>query len=201
LCRSTLNKTYWFEFLSDQRAIYCQLNGIGTDNNKTLADFCRDLFEAVAKPEVECLILDLRYNGGGNTFMNPPLIEGIIRCDKLQKNGNLFLIIGRTTFSAAQNTTSDLERRTKAILVGEPTGSRPNFIGESISIPLPFSGWGMSISDLWWQHSMAMDYRIWTPPHLYAPPTAASFRAHADPAMEAISAYRAAQAKAKVAAR
>ena len=104
----------------------------------------------------------MRYNGGGDTFVNRPLIEGIIRSDKLQQPGKLFVIIGRGTFSAAQNTTSELERRTKAILVGEPTGSNPNFIGESIAIPLPYSGWVISLSDLWWQHSMAMDYRVWT---------------------------------------
>lgn len=83
-----------------------------------------------------------------------------------------------------------MERRTKAILVGEPTGSSPNFIGESVRVILPYSGWGMSISDLWWQHSMAMDYRIWTPPMLYAPPTAEAFRAHVDPALEVIWRYR-----------
>jgi len=36
----------------------------------------------------------------------------IIRSDKLQQPGKLFVIIGRHTFSAAQNTTSELERRT-----------------------------------------------------------------------------------------
>lgn len=185
------DKTYWFELLSDQRAIYCQMNGIGTDNNTTMTDFCRKLFDAVAQPEVEALILDIRHNGGGDTFTNPPLIEGIIRSEKLQKHGNLFVIIGRATFSAAQNTTSELERRTKAILVGEPTGSRPNFIGESLRIPLPYSDWSLSASDLWWQHSMSMDYRSWTPPALYAPPTAASFRAHTDPCLDVIAAFRA----------
>ena len=148
-------------------------------------------FEAVEQPAIEALVLDLRHNGGGDTFTNVPLLEGIIRCNKLQNRGSLFLIIGRRTFSAAQNTTSDLERRTQAILVGEPTGSNPNFIGESIAIPLPHSGWVVSLSDLWWQHSMAMDYRVWTHPQLYAPPTAAAFREHRDVAMEAIGAYRA----------
>ncbi len=183
-------KTYFWELLPEQRALYCQLNGVGTDEGRTLADFCRELFEVAARPEVDALIVDLRYNPGGNTFMNPPLIEGIIRSDKLNRPGGTFVIIGRTTFSAAQNTTSDLERRTKAILVGEPTGSSPNFIGESLAIPLPYSKLVLSVSDLWWQHSMAMDYRIWTPPQLYAPPTAAALRAHRDVALEAIAAYR-----------
>ncbi|HTM53196.1 MAG TPA: hypothetical protein VL175_04175 [Pirellulales bacterium] len=184
------DKTYWFERLPEERLVYCQMNGIGTNNQKTMMDFCRDLFAEVAKDDIDGLVLDMRHNGGGDTFTNPPLIEGIIRSEKLQTQGRLFVITGRETFSAAQNTVSELERRTKAILVGEPTGSRPNFIGESIQIVLPKSGWITSISDLWWQHSMAMDYRIWTPPQLYAPPTAASFREHRDPALEAILAYR-----------
>ncbi len=191
------DKTYWFADLPEGNAMYCQINGIGTNDHKSMSDFCKELFEAVSRPEVETLVLDLRYNGGGDTFTNPPLIEGIMRSEKLQKPGSLFVIIGRDTFSAAQNTTSELERRTKAILVGEPTGSRPNFIGESLRIPLPYSGWVLGVSDLWWQHSMAMDYRVWTPPHLYAPPTAAAFRSHVDPCLEVIARYRAAAANAK----
>ncbi len=171
--------------------VYCQINGIGNDASESFEKFCGRLFEAVEQPEIDGLVLDLRHNGGGNTFVNVPLLEGIIRCGKLQQPGKLFLIIGRRTFSAAQNTTSDLERRTKAILVGEPTGSNPNFIGESVGIALPCSGWVISLSDLWWQHSMAMDYRVWTHSELYAPPTAELFRQHRDPAMEAIQAYRA----------
>lgn len=190
LSLTSLGKVYSMQLVSEQKLLYCQLNGIGTDNAKSLSDFCKQLFAEAEKPEVETLVIDLRYNGGGNTFMNQPLIDGILRSDKLNQPGKTFVIIGRTTFSAAQNTTSDLERRTKALLVGEPTGSCPNFIGESIAVPLPYSGLVLSPSDLWWQHSMAMDYRVWTPPHLYAPPTAAAYRAHRDLAMEAIAAYR-----------
>ena len=189
-CMRRRGKLYWFETLPDERLIYCQIDGIGNDPREPFDKFCKRLFEAVDGAEIDALVIDMRYNPGGNTFLNVPLIEGIIRCDKLQGPGKLFVIIGRRTFSAAQNTTSELERRTKAILVGEPTGSNPNFIGESIVIPLPYSGWITSQSDLWWQHSMAMDYRVWTHPQLYAPPTAEAMRAHRDPAMEAIRAYR-----------
>ncbi|MGD9721820.1 MAG: tetratricopeptide repeat protein [Pirellulales bacterium] len=192
ICMRSRGKIYWFETMPAERLVFCQFNGIGNDGREPLDKFCQRLLAAVDQPEIDALVLDMRYNGGGDTFTITPLIEGLIRSEKLQQPGRLFVIIGRRTFSAAQNTTSELERRTKAILVGEPTGSNPNFIGESIAIPLPYSGWVMSLSDLWWQHSMAMDYRVWTHPQLYAPPTAAALRAHRDPAMEAILAYRAA---------
>jgi hypothetical protein len=181
---------YWFEVLPEQKLVYFQMNGVGNDTSERFDKFCKRLFEAVDKPEIDALVIDMRYNGGGDTFTNVPLIEGLISSQKLKQPGKLFLIIGRRTFSAAQNTTSEIERRTGAILVGEPTGSNPNFIGESIRVIFPYSGWGASISDLWWQHSMSMDYRVWTHPQLYAPPTAAALRAQRDEAMEMIARYR-----------
>jgi hypothetical protein len=47
-----------------------------------------------------------------------------------------------------------------------------------------------SISDLYWQNSVAMDYRVWIAPQIYAPPSFELFKANRDPAMEAITAYR-----------
>ncbi len=179
----------WLQKIPEQKTVYCQINGISGE----LGGFCNKLFAAVNEDDVEALVLDLRYNGGGDTFTNPPLIEGLIRCEKLRHPGRLFLIIGRQTYSAAINTTTEIERRTKAILVGEPTVCPPNFIGESVRVIMPYTGWVASISDLWWQHSMPMDYRVWTAPQLYAPPTAEAFLAHRDPALEIIWRYRAAQ--------
>jgi hypothetical protein len=194
VCLRHMDKTMWHEVLPDGKTLYCQLNGIG-HGDVTFQKYFERLFEESQKPEIERLVLDLRWNNGGNTFLNPPLVNGIIRCDKFRQPGSLFVVMGRNTFSAALNTLDELERRTSAILVGEPTSSPPNFVGETVPVVLPYSGWPISVSDLWWQTSFPMDYRVWVAPALYAPPTAEAFRAHRDPALEAIFDFVAKNAK------
>jgi len=106
------------------------------------------------------------------------------------RRGALLVIIGRLTFSAAPNTVTAIERETSAIFVGEPTGSRPNFIGERIDFELPYSKVRANAADLYWQTSWPTDYRTWTAPDIYAPPTFEAFRRNQDPALDAILAIR-----------
>ena len=127
----------------------------------------------------------MRWNKGGNNFLNAPILEGLIRSTKINQPGKLFVIVGRNTFSAAMCGATQIERYTKAIMVGEPTGSSPNFIGETVIVKLPYSKMTASISDLYWQNSVAMDYRTWIAPRIYTPPTFAAYRAGRDLALEA----------------
>ena len=120
----------------------------------------------VESNDVDKLVIDLRWNGGGNNFLNRPLVHGLIRCDKVNQPGKLFVIVGRNTFSAAQCGATQIERYTDATFVGEPTGSCPNFVGESVMLELPYSKMTASISDLYWQNSVAMDYRTWIGPQI-----------------------------------
>ena len=82
------------------------------------------------------LIIDVRYNGGGNSGNGKKLCEYLVRkpqphCvspdteitprpDAYQ--GKLFLLTGTYTFSAAESFTLDLKESGNATLVGEPTG-------------------------------------------------------------------------------
>lgn len=177
---------YWFEYLADQKTVFFQFNAVRNDGKEPFKEFCERLFRCLDEKEVDRLVIDMRWNGGGNTFLVRPLIHGLIRCDKINQKGKLYVIIGRNTFSAAQNTVTDIEMNTQVTFVGEPTGSSPNFIGETIRFSLPHSKMDGSISDLWWQRSWPMDYRPWIAPELYAPPSFALFKDNRDPAMEAI---------------
>jgi tetratricopeptide (TPR) repeat protein len=176
---------YWFEHLPEAGLVYCQCNNLLDDPAEPLEAFWRRLLAAAEEHHAR-LVLDLRANGGGNTFLTSPLLHGLIASRALNRRGRLFVIAGRGTFSAAQNLTTLLARHTEAVFVGEPTGSRPNFVGETAPFRLPWSGLLANVSDLYWQTSWPLDHRAWIPPELFTPPTFAAFRANRDPAMEAV---------------
>ena len=181
---------YWFEHLAEDRLVYFQFNAVADDPAEPLEAFCERLFGLIDANPVERLVIDLRWNSGGNTFLVPGLVNRIVGCAKVNRPGGLFVIIGRKTFSAAQNTATFIERHTSAVFVGEPTGSSPNFVGETVPFHLPYSGLQVNVSDLYWESSWPMDHRAWIAPELYAPPTFEAFRSNRDPAMDAILACR-----------
>ncbi len=181
-----LDAPYWFEYLPDSRLVYFQFNSVRDHPQENLADFSRRLFHFIDDHVVDTLVIDVRWNSGGNTFLEMPLLHRIIGCEKINRRGQLFVIVGRKTFSAAQNGATMIERHTEAIFVGEPTGSSPNFVGETIPIELPFSKLRVNVSDLYWQSSWPMDHRPWIGPTLYTPPTFEAYRHNRDPAIEAI---------------
>ncbi len=181
-------KSYWFEYLEQQKVLYFQFNLILDDPKEPLNEFLDGMFEFLRQHDVAKMVIDLRENPGGDTTLVKPLIAGIIQ-SKINQHGKLFVIIGRRTFSAAMNTSVFLERNTEAIFVGEPTGSSPNFVGETIPVRLPYSGLLPCVSDLYWETSWPWDHREWIAPLLYTPPTFAAYQQNRDPAMEAIAGY------------
>jgi hypothetical protein len=181
---------FWFEYLPADDLVYFQFNAVRDHPAETFAAFCDRLFGFIEDRHVGRLVVDLRWNGGGNTFLSQHLLHHLIASKRLTRRGALFVIIGRLTFSAAQNTATAIERETSAIFVGEPTGSRPNFIGERIDFELPYSKVRANAADLFWQTAWPMDYRTWIAPDIYAPPTFEAYRRNQDPAMAAILAIR-----------
>lgn len=184
-----LNPNYWFEYLPESKTVYFQFNQVVNDKSETLVTFSERLFKFINEKEVEKLVVDMRWNNGGNTFLNPPLQLGLIRNEKINQNGKLFIIIGRRTFSAAQNFINFCDRNTNAIFVGEPSGSSPNFIGEEVPFTLPYSRFNVNVSTLYWAGSSPFDFRTWIAPTLYTPPTFEMYKVNLDPAMEAILNY------------
>jgi tetratricopeptide (TPR) repeat protein len=185
--RDPRNK-FWFEYLPDSKVVYVQLNEVGNKDNESLADFSRRLFAFVEANPVEKLVLDLRLNRGGNGTLLRPLEIGLIK-SKLDQPGKLFVLMGRSTWSASQFLLNRMEKYTNALFVGEPSGSKGNAYGDSRRITLPNSGITVRVSVYYWQDWAPWDTRMWTAPHLTAELAAEDYRANRDPALQAILGY------------
>lgn len=183
---SNHDRLYWKEHLPDQNAIFVQFNWVQEYDEQSLEAFSRALVEEINVTGVENLILDLRLNHGGNGAILPPMLRALNYFEGARPGGKLFVIAGRGTFSAAHNLLTDIDRLTNAIIVGEPSGSRPNALSEAGWFRLPYSGLRGLISSQFHQQSAPEDHRIWIAPHVPVVMTSKQYFAGQDPAMEAI---------------
>ena len=142
LFRQKLNDPFWFTYLEDINAVY--VNFKNYDNLKQDAD---KLFKFISEKKATRLVVDLRQNGGGDFKKGRRLLlEPIKNNTVINQKGNLFVITGRFTFSAAMVNAIDFKKETNAIIIGEPPGEKPNSYSENGEMKLPNSGLVISYS-------------------------------------------------------
>ncbi len=134
----------WFTHLADSKTVYVNFRSY-----RDLETQSARLWEYVGRHPVRRLIIDMRWNQGGNfTKGRDHLIYKLIFMPALNRAGHLFVITGRGAFSAGMTNITDFRRETEAILVGEPTGARPNGYQENHLFTLPLSKLRVSCSML-----------------------------------------------------
>jgi tetratricopeptide (TPR) repeat protein len=181
-----LQANYWLHELPDVAAVYVQYNKVRDLAEQPLEQFAAHLLEMIQATEARNLIVDVRFNNGGNNFLNWPLVRVLVYFNMAAAGRRLFILTGRHTFSAAQNFVNWVERTTEAIFVGEPTGSRPNFIGETTQVILPYSRIRASISSRLHYDSFWGDERLWIAPQIPIELNSQDYFAHRDPVLEAV---------------
>ncbi|WP_394223152.1 hypothetical protein [Alteromonas gracilis] len=180
------NDNYWYLENKQSNYFYIQFNAVAQSKSQSLAQFSNEVRQKLKQNNIGNVVLDLRHNSGGNGSIVPPLTRALIHFVEQDAGNKLFVIVGRNTFSAAHLLLADLNRLTDAIIVGEPSGSRPNHLGEAGWFKLPYSGvWGI-ISSQYHQASKAEDHRIWIAPHLPVTLSSESYFSGEDSAMEQI---------------
>jgi Peptidase family S41 len=142
------------------------------------------------KRKVRRVIVDVRLNPGGDNHTYVPLLRAL-RSKSVNRKGRLVVLIGRSTFSAAQNFITELERKTRATFVGETSGGSPNLYGDVQTVDLPTAGLRINIAAIYWQKSFKDDQRVGIEPKAPVPLSSAAFFAGKDPVLAAALAYRA----------
>ncbi|MGE0130128.1 MAG: peptidase S41 [Blastocatellales bacterium] len=132
-------KYYWREYLADSKTLYLNYRRCANMSSLPFNKFAEAMLKFMDENPVERMVIDLRLNGGGNSAIFDPFIAALSKRRDVNQTGKLFVLIGRGTFSSAYLNALRLKRDTKAILVGEPTGQRPNAYGEVKTMTLPHS--------------------------------------------------------------
>jgi len=150
----------------------------------------RKVLRLVKKRTFRRVIVDVRLNPGGDNHLYGPLLQAL-RSKRINKKGRLVVLIGRSTFSAAENFITELERKTRAIFIGETSGGSPNLYGDVQPVDLPSAGLRVDIAGIYWQKSFAGDTRVAIDPSVPVPLSSTAFFRGKDPVLAKALSYRA----------
>jgi len=142
------DEAFWFSTLPGTTSTYVAFN-----RYSGFAQNARDLLKYIEDTHPERLIIDMRENGGGDFDLPREYLLPFIKSNiVLNRGGNLYIIIGRKTFSAAMTNSADFRNETHALLVGEPAGERPNSFQENGIFCLPNSHLHLSVSTMFYKN-------------------------------------------------
>jgi hypothetical protein len=194
LWRRRRGEPYWFELVPAERLLYLQYNRCDDDPRQPFAELVAAMEEQIdsAPQSVATFLIDLRWNGGGNSLVIQPLLRLIGKRRALREKGVLFVAVGEDTFSSAMMNAVELRRGFGALLVGTPTGGKPKSYGEIRFLKLAHSQIEVSYSTKFFE--LVADDAPSVLPDVVAPAAFAHWREGRDPALEAIEAWRAGMA-------
>ncbi|HEX9707763.1 MAG TPA: hypothetical protein VGA24_09025 [Steroidobacteraceae bacterium] len=179
-------------------ASYLQFRSHYGTETEPIEDFIRAARARLAETKPQHLIVDLRFDGGGNIDPTVDFFNSLAAAVP----GRIYVIVSRHTFSAGIVAAALVRQSAgdRTMIVGEPVGDRLRFWSEGRSVCLPESKYCVQVTDGLWDlvNGCAQEpgcygdaYRVKVPdldPDLAAPWTAGSWLAGTDPAMTAIEA-------------
>ncbi len=170
----------WYEPLEGGRTVYLNFNAY--PSRAAFRKFAQGLFAYLDTHQTKRLIVDLRQNGGGDfTKGRDFIISEIVKRPALMRPESLYVLIGRVTYSAGMTNATDFRKDARAVLVGEPTGARPNGYQENRYFKLPNSHLDVSVSTLFYKFQEADTPGVM--PDKFIPPLWAANRDGRDPAL------------------
>jgi hypothetical protein len=184
------DKYRWYEVRPDDDAIYVQVNQFEEQPVRPYGEFVAKTIAAARDAGVSHYIIDLRHNSGGIGAWVTPFVTGLSRSE-FNEYGRLFVLMGRTTFSAAQHFLHKFEELSYAAFVGEPSGAKPSHYGDGERVVLENSGITIRVSTIYWHSWLANDFRDAIKPHLPVKVVAADYFEGKDPVLTAAIEYEA----------
>lgn len=170
----------WATRLEGGRAVYVGYNAVVSPTNA----FIGKLQRLVASSKVRRIVVDVRLNGGGDNTTYGSLTT-LFESPRVNRRGRLFLLTGRATFSAAANFAAEIDRDSRATVVGEATGGGVETYGDTVPVLLPATGWNVRIASRYHERKRGpRDHRLAVVPDVRVDLTSAQYFAGRDPVLE-----------------
>ena len=184
---------YWFDQAGPGGVFYVQYNRAADAADESMEKFAARVGDAITAGHAKAVVVDLRFNTGGNGSLTPALVKAV---DRAPATTPIYVIVSRSTFSAGIVAAAQLREARKVKIVGEPVGDGLDFWAEGGNVILPYSGLYVHFAN--GAHSLSpkpcptRDYCddlsvASLAPDITAPLDWASYRAGRDPSMEAIA--------------
>ncbi len=138
LYMQNVSSNYWFTFIKDSKVLYIKYNACEESPNISFVSFTNNLVYFIDTNNVGKIVIDLRNNGGGSDAIINPLLN-YIKSSTYNKTGKLFVLINNGTFSSAELDGIYFKQTTNCLLIGTPTGGKPNSYGNINYFTLPNS--------------------------------------------------------------
>jgi hypothetical protein len=145
LYRQQADQLMWVKSLPDAQTVYLNLKAYpDADNFKRVSE---EMLKLVDSSQAKRLVIDVRQSNGGDFLkFRSHILKELKKRNAFRQPNSLFVIIGRGTISAAMVSAIDLRNEMNAVLVGEPSGSKPNSYSENDEFTLPNSRLEVSYS-------------------------------------------------------
>jgi hypothetical protein len=162
---------------------YIQFN----QENDALVPFIKKALAEVDQLKPKRLIVDIRFNFGGDGSVCTTFIHQFIKREDAAPWKELYVLTGRKTFSAGVMMLNEFIEHTHATLIGEPAGAGINSYGDATSIDLPRIGAQLHVSTLWNKLGRSDDTRTYIPVDVPALFSFADWADGRDPAVDPIA--------------
>jgi hypothetical protein len=186
---------YAFEYLPESGVLYFQFNRSDNARDETMAAFGERLLREIEIRRPRALVLDVRFNTGGNMTLSKQVLE---RLNERSANIPRYLITGRTTFSAGISAIGQFLSGGPATIVGEVPGDDIDHWSEGGYLRLPNSRLEVDFQTVFHSYSRTpcptdiscVDMNIQSiEPEVLVSPTWQDYLALRDGAMEAVLAH------------
>jgi len=130
---------YWFEYLEDYKTVYFQFNVVkDMPEGKSFSSFFKEMLDFIDHNDIDKLVIDLRLNGGGDYTIAESQFKNLGK-HKINKEGQIFTIIGRGTDLAAIASAEFIKENTNSLFFGEGVYDTLDMYYHNLPVYLPNS--------------------------------------------------------------